>query len=155
PLPRQRGASAREWVDDLLVGLLPRRDRASVSWSAALEGRVDCSQPLYGQGDHQDVLLALPVRPRPRTRADDLQPQRPALLAQGVRPPRDVVGPDLVHGGRLHAELPARSDAPRTDEVAEKEVPALPVRQRRGAGQALLLPDGDLAGVAGRPLRLP
>src|SRR5207244_6790605 len=83
------------------------------------------------------------------------QPDRPALLHQGLRPPRDCLGSNLVHGRRLHAELPTRADADRADEVAEHEGPALPVRQGRGGRQALLLPDGDLAGPAGRPLRLP
>ena len=127
PLPRQCGASACKRLDDVLVGLLPRRHRARVRRRPALEGGLDRAQPLYRQGDQPHLLPALPVRPRPRARADDLQPQRPAVLAPRLRRTRDGLGPELLHGRRLHAELPAWADAAHSDQVGEQEGPPLPL----------------------------
>ena len=79
-----------------------------------------------------------------------------ALFAQGLRPARDGLGSNLLHRRRLHAELPARADADRADEVAEQEADLLyPCDKVAVADKPLLLPDGDVEDPAGRPLRLP
>src|SRR5437763_7219573 len=110
---------------------------------------------LHLQGKQQDVLPAELMRTWPMARANDLQPQLPAVLAACLLPARDYVGPELVHRRGLHAELPARADAANADEVAEQEGSPLSLRQGEGPGQALLLPDGYLSDPARRPLRLP
>ena len=114
-LSRQRRAGAGARLDDLLVGLLPRCRRAGLRRRAAFKSRLARAEDVHRERDQQDVLPALPVRPRARTRADDLQPQRPALLAQGLQPACDGLGSDLLHRRRLHAELPPGADADRTD----------------------------------------
>ena len=97
-------------------------------------------------------LHRLPVRPRARSRADDLHGLRPAARARDVRQARDLLGSDLVHRRRLHGEPPdvLRHEVP----VAKRRQPALPVHDRRRAAQALLLPDGDVAHPRRRRRRL-
>jgi hypothetical protein len=85
--------SARERLDDVLVRLLPRTSSSAPSAaSRARSVRLDRARPLHRRGDHEDLLPPLPVRARPRARADDLQPQRPALLAPCLRPAQDQLG---------------------------------------------------------------
>ena len=52
-------------------------------------------------------------------RSDDLQPERPAVLAACLRSPPDGLGPELVHRRSVHAELPPGPDADRADQVGE------------------------------------
>ena len=95
---------------------------------------------------------ALPVRPRARTRADDLHALRHAAVAQGLRRAQGQLGPDLVHRRRLHGEPVVL--VRREVEVAEGRRPRSIRATRSRAPQDLLLPDGDLADPADGRLRL-
>ena len=97
-------------------------------------------------------LRRVPVRPRARPRPDDLHGLRHASVARDVRRARDELGPDLVHGRRVHGEPP---DVVRDSlEVVAGGRSALPVPHRGRAAQALLLPDGDVAHPRRRRRRL-
>ncbi len=107
-LQRYEGDVAKAFAGRLglvLVRLLPRDPRALVRGrEVSRRGEGDRARDLRRPGDREDDLPPLPVRPRARTRAHDLPRLRPALVARRVRLARDRLGPELVHGRRLHGE---------------------------------------------------
>ena len=108
--------------------------------------------PLLGCGRPAHGVHRIPVRPRPRARPDAVHELRPAEVALRLRRARDVLGPDLVYGRRVHGEhlVLVRDHV----EVAPRRRPDLPVQDRRRAAQALLLPHGHVAHPPVRELRL-
>ena len=67
-------------------------------------GRQEVAASLQRAGREHRGVPALPVRPRPRARADDLQRRRPALVAAHLPQAADRLRPRLLHRRRVHAE---------------------------------------------------
>ena len=82
-------------------GILERAFLGVPQGQLGAKARAFCSEP----GGSQVRVHRLPVRPRARTRADDLYRVRPARLAAHVRQ-APTGRPAQLHGRRLHGELP-------------------------------------------------
>ena len=145
---------------DLLVRLLPRHPRARLlrhrrpQAGLIKAARRVCASP----GLAAQPMAPLPVRARPRPRADDLDRLRPALLAACLRQAADELGPDVLHGRCLHGERERchRDGVRRQDAVGEGENDLVYPCDAPGhqGPRALLLSDGHVAGPARQRVRL-
>ena len=122
-LPRQHRPGLRRRPPQLHLRLLPRHPRTRLPRSlprasSAPRRRAFCAQPRCPQVR----VHRLPVRPRARTRPDDLHRLRPSPVAAHVRQAHGR--PAELHGRRVHGELPVvvRHHVP----LAEGERPIYP-----------------------------
>ena len=84
-LPRQHRPGVRRRPPELHLRLLPRHPRTRLPRSRPEPARRQGAQVLREPGSPQVRVHRLPVRPRPRTRADDLHGLRPAPVPAHLR----------------------------------------------------------------------
>ena len=105
-LPRQRRPGVRRRPPELHVGLLPRHPRARVPRSRPEQARRRGAEVLRRPEDPEDRVHRLPVRPRPRARADDLHGLRPARSRCTPATSSRKATQLSCTRRRLHGELP-------------------------------------------------